>query len=142
MVTKGILKTADVMVDPALFAAAMLQKSPVIEGLKAGVATGLTAAPIGALVQALRGQSAAHGAAASGIATGVIAGIVGAIAQDLKNKSREAELRYHLANIRSQNPYLFAPPEPQVSRMFTFLHDRAHQAQPTQQIRTGAPGVR
>ena len=90
--------------------AVYLQRSPVAEGVAQGTKAALIGAPVGALVNALRGKDPLIGSIIGALSLGIPAALAGSTSQKLSNLDNEAIIRHHAKNIKKREPAFFMPP--------------------------------
>jgi hypothetical protein len=98
-------------IDESLQADQIYRKSPFVEGFKTGIKAALVAGPTAATYALFHhGKSplltGLLGAAGGGLAFGTL----GAASQEVDNRLREAELRYHIKNMKQRDPFVMLPP--------------------------------
>jgi hypothetical protein len=90
--------------------AQIIKKSPLAEGGYNALKGALLGIPSGYAIGRLSGGSGPAGAFIGGLLAAAAFGATGAIGQDLQNKEQEAELRVHLENLKSREPFFYMPP--------------------------------
>ena len=103
-----------------------LEKSPFVQGFLTGLKGALFGAPVGALVQHVRGQNPLLGALIGGLGAGLAAGATKYVSQDLENVSQEEALRYYAQRLKAREPMLFMPPPPRFGQIFRRFHNQEH----------------
>lgn len=102
-----------------------LRKSPFVEGFKTGLQAAFVAGPVSATYALLkRSKNPALSGILGAAGAGLGFGLLGAAKQDLQNKMKEAELRWHLRNVKERSPYEFLPPEERMAHLMALARQR------------------
>lgn len=103
--------------DDPFLADQQLRKSPAVEGFISGFKAALVGGPVAATYALLSGGKRPLLAGGLGaLGAGAVVGGLAAAKQEIDNRVREAELRYHLNNMKDREPYGFLPPQPLLRR--------------------------
>lgn len=110
--------------DDPFLAEQQLRKSPAVEGFIAGFKAALVGGPVAATYALLSGGKRPLLAGGLGaLGAGAVVGGLAAVKQEVDNRVREAELRYHMNNMRDRDPYGFLPPRPLLGRAISQIED-------------------